>query len=65
MTIEDYIKDVIECCKIAQKNKDQHSYDTYYGMLCGAREVCRLATVGYNVLDNVGEIINNNLYGRN
>lgn len=49
MTPKKYIKEIEACVEIAKKNKDQHSYDTYYGMLCGAREIVRLVKCGYSV----------------
>ena len=49
MTPKEYIEQCEKCVEIAKKNKDQHSYDTYYGMLCGAREIVRLVKNGYSV----------------
>ena len=47
MGIEEYIKDIEVCVEKAKNNKDQHSYDTYYGMLCGAKQVYNLVKSGY------------------
>lgn len=49
MTPQGYIKECENCVALAKKNRDQHSYDTYYGMLCGAREIIRLVKNGYGV----------------
>ena len=49
MTPQEYIDECYKCVEIAKRGKDQHSYDTYYGMLCGAREMVRLAKCGYDV----------------
>lgn len=52
MTPEEYVNQIKKCVELAKKNKDQHSYDTYYGMLCGANEIIRLIKNGYTVKEN-------------
>jgi hypothetical protein len=52
MTPKEYIEETEKCIELAKKNGDRHSFDTYYGMLCGAREIIRLVKNGYSI-DNI------------